>query len=149
MQAVAASSTAMQAVAASSTAMQAVAASSTAISAMAASDTAKKALQSSNLVKKYSKTSAGWTSNPTTAYSGSGLLLKVSFNDNSGGWSIPGNNNQKVLLDGVGFTATNGHSTDPCYQTASKCVIDESVRRFEKSIGVYLYNKFELLYIPC
>ena len=139
----------MAAIAASSTAMAAVAASTTAVSAMAASATAKAALLASSLVKVYSWSSSKWTANPLTAVSGKGLLLKIQITNNAGSWSLPGTNNHKVLLDGSAFTATNGHSTANIYQQSTNAVIDESVRRYNSSIQVYLYNATQITYIPC
>lgn len=129
--------------------MAAVAASDPAIKAMAASATAKSALQASTFCKTYNHPGNQWTSDPATVYTGKGLLLKVELLNNTGGWSLPCNNNHRVLLDGSGFTATNGYSTDPVYQTSTSCVIDESVRKFNSHIKAYLYNKTRILYIPC
>ena len=149
MAAIIANSSALNTVVSSQTAMAAVAASTTAVSAMAASATAKAALLASSLVKVYSWSSSKWTANPLTAVSGKGLLLKIQITNNAGSWSLPGTNNHKVLLDGSAFTATNGHSTANIYQQSTNAVIDESVRRYNSSIQVYLYNATQITYIPC
>ncbi len=145
---VAASSQAMAAVAASSTACAAIRQSSTAISAINASSAALDAMYAA--ATKFTYAGGSWSANPVTLVTGNFLLVRVRQMSRLASWANDYASSQYIRIGGAGWTATSGYSTGNLVnKTALPFVYDNAVRPVnDTSIQYYLYNGYEIAYLP-